>query len=576
MGLHHDARCCMFLIAFASFSSTCDAGDFLADKGGKLTEKAFRDDIMNAMGSVLGCGGEADPAQIDSIKSVIMPMWRTMPKTQNRIDRRHLRYVVHRYFMQKSSLMVRGFEPMRPMNDSSWGSVDILSQMVPAYVESVLEAQHKTQQGFSLQDVVDMVLALDQLIFDSESALIENVYASQGKLVQKTLSHFGEPIEPRPLSHEGLKEVLEEYMIKWMVDAEPEDHAMLLADRTLAAKHLPHYHHLMQFVEGRIKTFDYERQHSKSIEGQGRNAWSKKYSFEDAHKVVGGMTRSFQSYWQSECASMKEALMGMDKHSTGRVPLAKFYSTAINSDWRFGESEAYLRELGALDESSSWMGAQVMIANYLQATSNCIVSTEHYLVCCQAECESLMGEIESAIQAPEALPEAILDIVRSMTSQTTLDHDEPPHLEGSMVDQLNKVARNHGGMVPLHGRLFSQWLHYVFPHECPLPHKQGAAITVSTPSEFGQHFIASKDDMEKHASNTTALDISVTKEDLQWMSQWSADEEFMMDYSDGQSWSYLLVLGSILLAAAGIYGGVLGSNKKATPVSSGSSHAHWV
>jgi len=269
-------------------------------------------------------------------------------------------------------------------------------------------------------------------------------------------------------------------------------------------------------------------------------------------------------------------LMGMDKHSTGRVPLAKFYSTAINSDWRFGESEAYLRELGALDESSSWMGAQVMIANYLQATSNCIVSTEHYLVCCQAECESLMGEIESAIQAPEALPEAILDIVRSMTSQTTLDHDEPPHLEGSMVDQLNKVARNHGGMVPLHGRLFSQWLHYVFPHECPLPHKQGAAITVSTPSEFGQHFIASKDDMEKHASNTTALDISVTKEDLQWMSQWSADEEFMMDYSDGQSWSYLLVLGSILLAAAGIYGGVLGSNKKATPVSSGSSHVHWV
>lgn len=564
MPLNHDARFCMFLIAFASFLSTCDcSGAFLADKGGKLSEK-FQDDIMNAMGSVLGCGGEADPAQINSIKSIVMPMWHTMPKTQNRIDRRHLRYVVHRYFMQKSSLMVRGFEPMRPMNDSSWGSVDILSQMVPAYVESVLEAKHKTQQGFSLQDAVDMVLALDQLIFDSESALIENVYASQGKPVQRTLSH------------EGLKEVLEEYMIKWMVDAEPEDHDMLLADRTLAAKHLPHYYQLMQFVDGRIKTFDYERQHSTSIEGQGRDAWSKKYSFEDTHKVVGGMTRSFQAYWQSECASMKEALMGMDKHSTGRVPLAKFYNTAINSDWRFGESEAYLRELGALDESSSWMGAQVIIPNYLQATSNCIVSTEHYLVCCQAECESLLGEIESAIQAPEALPGAILDIVRSMTSQTTLDHDEPPHLEGNMVDQLNKVAQNHGGMVPLHGRLFAQWLHYVFPHECPLPHKAGAAITVSTPSEFGQNFIASKDDMEKHASNTTALDISVTKEDLQWMSQWSADEEFMMDYSDGQSWSYLFPLCSILLVAAGIYGGVLGSNKKSLPVSSGSSHAHWV
>jgi len=556
----------MLLIALALFSVPCDCSSaFLSGKGGKLSEKAFRDDIMNAMGSVLGCGGEADQAHIDSILSAVMPMWRTMPKTQNRIDRRHLRYVVHRYFMQRSSLMVRGFEPMRPMNDSSWGSVDILSQMVPAYVESVLESKHKTQQGFSLQDVVDMVLALDQLIFDSESTLIENVYASQGKPMQRTLSY------------EGLKEVLEEYMIKWMVDADPEDHAMLVADRALAARHLPRYYSLMKFVDGRIKTFDYERQHSTSIEGHGRDAWSKRYSFEDAHKVVGGITRSFQSYWQSECSSMKEALMSMDKHSTGRVPLAKFYSTAINVDWRFGESEGYLRELGALDESSSWMGAQVMIANYLQATSNCIVSTEHYLVCCQAECESLMGEIESAMQAPEALPEAILNIVRTMTSQTTLDHDEPAHLDGNMVEQLKKVAKSHGGMVPLHGRLFAQWLHYAFPHECPLPHKQGATITVSTPSEFGEDFgLASKDDMKKHASNTTALDISVTKEDLQWMSQWSEDEELMVDYSDGQPWNYAFVLCSMLLAVVGVYGGVFSNNNKATPVASGSSHCHWV
>merc|ERR1719352_1503693 len=108
---------------------------------------------------------------------------------------------------------------------------------------------------------------------------------------------------------------------------------------------------------------------------------------------------------------MKNTLVSLDSHKTGRVPLSKFYNTAINIDWRFGESEAYLRELGALDESSSWLGPQVIIPNYLQAASNCIVSTAHYLVCCEAECESLMGEIESAIQAPEAPPEKILDVV---------------------------------------------------------------------------------------------------------------------------------------------------------------------
>jgi len=372
-----------------------------------------------------------------------------------------------------------------------------------------------------------------------------------------------------------LKQVLEEYMVTWMVDADPADIQTLVKNRTFAAEILPHYFELLKFAEGRIKTFEFDRQQSTSIKGRGRDAWSMRYSFQDAHQVVGGITKTFQAYWQSECAGMKESLMAMDKHSTGRVPLARFYSTAINTDWRFGESEAYLRELGALDESSSWLGAQVIIPNYLQATSNCIVSSAHYLVCCQAECESLMGEIESAIQTPEALPETILNIVRKMTSQATLDHDEPAHLDGNMVEQLNKVAKNHGGKVPLHGRLFAQWLHYVFPHECPFPHKSGVT-SATTPFEYGNNHLASSDDMKKHASNTTALDISVTKEELQWMSQWSADEELMMDYSDGQSWSYLFVLCTMLLAVAGIYGGVLGSNKKDTKVASDSLHSHWV
>merc|ERR1719263_781889 len=115
----------------------------------------------------------------------------------------------------------------------------------------------------------------------------------------------------------------------------------------------------------------------------------------------------------------------MDSHHTGRVPLSKFYKFSINNDWRFGESEEYLRELGALDDTSSWLGPQVIIPNYLQATSNCIVSRPHYLVCCVNECESLLGELESAIQAPSALSDTILAIVRGMTSQTALDDDEP-------------------------------------------------------------------------------------------------------------------------------------------------------
>merc|ERR1719191_1422516 len=143
------------------------------------------------MGSVLGCGGAADPEHVATVRSVVTPMWRTIPKNNDRVDRRSLRYMVHRYFMQTSSLMVRGFEPTRPVNESNWGVADILSQMVPAYVESVLESKHATQNGFSLQDATDMVLMLDQLIFDSESSLLEGVYKDQRKPLHRSLSFQG-------------------------------------------------------------------------------------------------------------------------------------------------------------------------------------------------------------------------------------------------------------------------------------------------------------------------------------------------------------------------------------------------
>merc|ERR1719261_271302 len=47
--------------------------------------------------------------------------------------------------------------------------------------------------------------------------------------------------------------------------------------------------------------------------------------------------------------------------------------------------------------------------------------------------------------------------------------DEPKNLTTQMLRQLDMVAEEHGGEVPLHGRLFSQWLHYAFPYECTYP-----------------------------------------------------------------------------------------------------------
>merc|ERR1719353_1588261 len=153
----------------------------------------------------------------------------------------------------------------------------------------------------------------------------------------------------------------------------------------------------------------------------------RRFTFDDAHTVVGAVTRTFQDFWQSECHTMKDQLVDMDTEGTGRVRLSDFYGTGLDKDWRFGESETYLRELGVLDESSPWKGKQVIIPNYLQAASNCIVSASNYLVCCINECEHLLGDIENQIKAPSASPDRLLSILSDMSSPSDPD-DAPPKL----------------------------------------------------------------------------------------------------------------------------------------------------
>lgn len=472
------------------------------------------DSLGTAMGEALGCGGQVDEDHLASIERDIRPSWLTLPKSSaGRVDRRSLRYVVHRHFSRRSALHIRGFEPNRPTNASGWGEDDILGLRVPAFVETVLQSKHKLENGFDLSDAALMIATLEQLIFDSESATLEQVYNLHRRPITNSMST------------ESLSGVLESYMVHWMMGEDKEGIRVLLNNRTLLETAFPHWHALSDFVRGEVKTKLYKRQRNPSA---GQNPLNSQFTFDDAHSIVGGITRSFASYWESECTSMKTALVSMDVHHTGRVPLAKFYRSALETDWRFGESESYLRELGALDETNTWHLKQVIIPNYIQATSNCIVSSSHYSVCCVNDCEAHLADIENAVGAPAASVDRLLSIVGNMTS--TLDEDTEVKLEGSLTQQLEQIAATSGGEVPLHGRLFAQWLHYVFPRECAFPYKMGE-ISASSPSQFGDGYIASEEDMKRHAltTNETELPLSIPKEDLEWMSQWSPEEELLSD-----------------------------------------------
>merc|ERR1719323_111524 len=93
-----------------------------------------------------------------------------------------------------------------------------------------------------------------------------------------------------------------------------------------------------------------------------------------------------------------------------------------------------------------------------------------------------------------ATPKQIVAVVGNMSAQEVLDDDFPPPLERSLLAQLDSIAKVHNGQVPLHGRLFAQWLHYLYPHQCPFPHKMGQASAI-TPAEYGDKAALTQEEM---------------------------------------------------------------------------------
>merc|ERR1719205_191711 len=53
-----------------------------------------------------------------------------------------------------------------------------------------------------------------------------------------------------------------------------------------------------------------------------------------------------------------------------------------------------------------------------------------------------------------------------------------------MRRRLDSISEQHGGSIPIHGRLFLQWMHHAFPNECPYPHAPGTSVAPLTPLEF--------------------------------------------------------------------------------------------
>merc|ERR1719413_151443 len=202
-------------------------------------------------------------------------------------------------------------------------------------------------------------------------------------------------------------------------------------------------------------------------------------TFDKSVRLVEELGHHFGSFQNLECQALKGRLVEMEHEGTGRVRLSRFYAGGASGDWTFAESVDYLRNLGVLDETDP----SSVISNYVTSQTNCLTASGFYSVCCFDECEGLLRHLERELAAPSAGPERIAELVTAMHSDTI---DAPRNLSVALLGRLGDISRQHHGLVPLHGRLFAQWMHHAYPRECPFPHVAGTTSPMS-PDEWMAH-----------------------------------------------------------------------------------------
>jgi len=314
-----------------------------------------------------------------------------------------------------------------------------LKDRVASHIEELME-QRLGARGFGLHETAVLAGTLEHLVRDEALDRLQASYTALGF--------------PRAenVSEANMDEILDTFMILY-----------ILGDHIAARGDLTSYKAQMNEVyPAWSQTQSFVREVRRNNTAVPPPSSQLGFDFAAAVHITEELGERHGRFQNAECVEMKDQLIQLEGHQAGRVRLSDFHGAAFG----FTENAEDLRQVGALDESQVGEPS-VIVPNYISAPSNCIASSSFYSVCCISECENLLRHLENEIAAPSVDPQQLLKIVGAMPSSTVR---APRKLPASVARQLVEVADMQGGSVKLHSHLFSEWMHHVYPRECPKPH----------------------------------------------------------------------------------------------------------
>eukprot|EP00933_Yihiella_yeosuensis_P034721 TRINITY_DN281_c0_g2_i3.p1 TRINITY_DN281_c0_g2~~TRINITY_DN281_c0_g2_i3.p1 ORF type:complete len:652 (-),score=101.33 TRINITY_DN281_c0_g2_i3:809-2764(-) len=359
------------------------------------------------------------------------------------------RYLIHRYFARTYGIQFKGLEA--PGNSSGFAlPVAALGNRIPSEVKDLLESNIDTH-GLDLHDLAVVILTFEDIMSSDSTVRLRVV-----------LKAFG--INPDKIPKDSAVKVMETYAGTWLLrtplsDITPENVHTLHKEVLSSLEDTP--------VDLALVLQDFT---GKSADNH--------FSLARLVRAAVDFNMHYSEHLEGQCGNIREVLKAkMIRWGSGRVRLGDFYTTAgFSNVMAFSESPDWLRQKGCLDESDP-EDPMVIIANYLHSPATCFNPTDYYGICCRYDpCAVIMDEIQDFAAGPHAKPDDILNLLATSENLRELfESQQLAHsLENLEADKLHEIAAANGGNVTLHGRLFAQYLHHVFPLECAYPHLPGA------------------------------------------------------------------------------------------------------
>eukprot|EP00930_Biecheleria_cincta_P099141 TRINITY_DN90787_c0_g1_i1.p1 TRINITY_DN90787_c0_g1~~TRINITY_DN90787_c0_g1_i1.p1 ORF type:complete len:530 (+),score=102.21 TRINITY_DN90787_c0_g1_i1:61-1650(+) len=383
-----------------------------------------------------------DAARIRSLEQELKPIFETLPHERSSGDAlaglglASARYLLHQHFLREHAWYVRGLNPAGDGRKPPSAKEELRSR-VAGHLLEVLENK-VGKDGLNLKMLAVFVATLEFLIHGDQRERLKQAWLVHSLKAEGTADA------------DTSSSVLRVFMAHYVFTSQKVDSGYVLTlDKGLdevstISRIYGGWPNINSFIHGEVA-----KRKAKRASGE--------LTFEDVSEAADQVLLNFQEVSGAMCRDMEKTFTALHGGMNGSVRHADLINSELGSLFR--EPKEYLVSLGALDETLP-DGPHLLMPNYMLGPSNCDGTTSFYDLCCPNDCEAHKMQLERALMEAGNPLESVKTVVQQRLASTIPD---------DLLKHLHSLVQANQGQLLIHGRGFAEWLHKVFPRECPKP-----------------------------------------------------------------------------------------------------------